>query len=262
MPDNIITPTTLDLFTPRVVPLAKSPTTMVLYGLPKCGKSTICTALPNALHLDMETIAGSVALTGNIKRIGTLADYDALQKALSEHSSHTWDFIILDTATGMERIATELATRAYKASVIGKTFTGDNILDLPKGAGYYQFWQVFQTMMAYFASRCRHLIIIAHVREKYIEGKNVKEVAIQDMDQTGKVKTIMTSTVDCTGYVYRSANDEVKITFFTRDLTGNRFAYLEGKEFVISKKLKDDSVQTYWELFFPEVAPQTPIKRF
>lgn len=72
-----------------------------------------------------------------------------------------------------------------------------------------------------------------------------------------KLKFIVTAEMDATGYIYRkqSSNENI-ISFKTseQDLaTGSRCQHLAGKEFLISEKLPDGTLKTYWDkIFIPE----------
>jgi GTPase SAR1 family protein len=119
-----------------------SPRRLFLYSHTKVGKTSLLAALPNNLIIDTED--GSKFISGiryNMKEemaktgkgpyslLKELADQIKLEKKF-------YDYISIDTATGLEEYARGMATYLYKKSNAGKSFEGlDVVSELASGAG-------------------------------------------------------------------------------------------------------------------------------
>jgi hypothetical protein len=73
-----------------------------------------------------------------------------------------------------------------------------------------------------------HVILVGHLKDKMLE-KQGKEVAVKDLDLTGKIKQITCANADAVGYIYREG-EETMISFNSmEDVTaGSRCAHLKG----------------------------------
>ena len=60
-----------------------------------------------------------------------------------------------------------------------------------------------------------HVIFVAHVKDAMIEKKG-KEVAVKDLDLTGKLKMITAQKADAIGYVYWEG-EELTISFSSKE---------------------------------------------
>ena len=74
-----------------------------------------------------------------------------------------------------------------------------------------------------------HIILVGHLKDKMLEKKG-KEVAVKDLDLTGKIKQITCANADAVGYIYREEN-ETMISFNSlEDVTaGSRCEHLKGQ---------------------------------
>ena len=131
----------------------KDPAVFILYGPPKVGKTTLINSLDNNLILDLEegtkylnslsiNIIGikppaneSVESKENRKTNNIYYLIEAGREIIEKKLKY--DFITIDTATEFEEMLKEPALEIYKSTPMGGTFDGKDILDLPRGAGYY-----------------------------------------------------------------------------------------------------------------------------
>ena len=72
----------------------------------------------------------------------------------------------------------------YKNTAIGKNFDGDNVLLLPKGAGYAFLRDAWDIWINKIKKLADNIILISHVRDAIIE-KSGKEVNAKDLALTG-----------------------------------------------------------------------------
>ena len=117
-------------------PIEENPKFLILFGKPKCGKSTITAALPNALHIDLEN--GTDYLECAAVKVNTVDDLRELRRKLFEanyeNKGPVYTYGVLDTATKLEDLILPIAANLYAQTPMGKGFTGD-VRTLPQGAG-------------------------------------------------------------------------------------------------------------------------------
>lgn len=118
----------------------QDPKYLILYGAPKIGKTTLLAELPNNLIIDLEK--GSTYISALKIQVSNVSELSQLCKAIIE-AGKPYDYITLDTITALEEMAKPLAAQLYKATPMGKNFTGggEDILNLAQGAG--QTWPFF-----------------------------------------------------------------------------------------------------------------------
>jgi hypothetical protein len=250
----------------RTPATTESPHKLFIFSTPKVGKTTLLESLPNCLIVDTENgtnyIEGikynvkKVAMEtgkGEAKVIRELAE--EIKKKNKEINGYVYDYIAIDTVTGLEEVARTMATLLYKQTPLGKNYNGnDVVVDLPMGAGYGYLRNAFTTLYGYFDGLSKHgLVMMGHVKFSSII-KEGKELAATDIDLTGRLKQIMCSDSDAIGVLYRAKENpnQVIISFETneRDLaTGARSKHLRQQKFVISE-LVDDKVITHWDKIY------------
>ena len=225
----------------------QSPKRMVLYSLPKMGKTTALAALKGCLIVDLEEGSHFVEAlkikANNITELGELII--ALKKAKEENDGkNPYKFIALDTATELEDIVLELAAKKYRALPMGKNWQGDgngnyNVKTLPNGAGYLYLREAFQQVVDEFDKLCDHLILVGHVKDSLLEKKG-KEVNSRDLDLTGQLKRIVCQKADAVAYMHRT-KEGVFLNFKSSDELncGSRCDHLKGKDILLGK-ISDD----------------------
>ncbi len=167
-----------------------------------------------------------------------------------------YDYIALDTATALVDIATHMATIEYKNSIIGKNFTGANVVrELPKGGGYALMWDAFDKILSWFEPYAnKSMIIVTHTKESSII-KNGVDINARDINLTGKLKEILCSKCDSIANIRRVDGNKTIISFKTdeRDIaTGARPPHLANQEFVLVEEEPAGSRQFkfHWDKVF------------
>lgn len=248
----------------------KSPSLLFFFSHTKVGKTSLISGLPNSLLVDFENGSEFVNTAKcNIKKEASEQNkpplkivrelVDVIQAANAEKKDYVYDYIVLDTATGMEDLAVTLATMRYKNSNLNAKgeYTGNNIvMDLPKGAGYLWLRNAFEELYNNFNGLAgKALIITGHVKLTSFNRAG-QEMGARDIDLTGKLKIMIAQAADAIGYMYRSDEDpNVNILSFVTssdDLaTGARPFHLSGKEFEISRRdPKTGEITCYWDKIF------------
>lgn len=119
-----------------------NPRRLFIFSHTKVGKTSLLSALPNNLIIDTED--GSEFISGikfnllNESAKQGKGKYTLLKELTDEikKEKQFYDYISIDTATGLEDIAREIAVHLYKKSNMGKSFTGTDVVsELPQGSG-------------------------------------------------------------------------------------------------------------------------------
>jgi hypothetical protein len=221
----------------------------ILFGLPKCGKTTLLSKLPNCLIIDTENGTNKISAiikkvpedrgpVGKMKWLDDFADY-----LISE--GKPYDYIALDTLTEVNELAEWSGTYRYMLSAQGKGFNRDDdgVALLPSsddyqsvhtlGQGYGYRWSREDTLRIFekykrVVKKC--IFYVCHVEDKYMATIENTEVLLpKQLALTGKLRNILPRKVDAIGYVY---NEEgvIKINFTGSEdrIGGNRCEHLRG----------------------------------
>lgn len=246
-----------------------NPAILFLFSQTKVGKTTLLSALPDNLIIDTEE--GS-KFVGGIK-------YDLMKRARELNRKpedvlkglaqqiikanrelgegrYVYDYISIDTTSGLESIARKMATDLYKATVVGKNFKGvDVVTELEMGGGYGYLRRAFEILYGYFKGISKHgLILSGHTKSASIK-KDGKDLSAIDIDLTGKLKSIVSADADAIGILTRNKeNPNQVIVSFKTDLTnlasGARPRHLQNKEFVLSELNDDGSFTFNWDKIY------------
>ena len=252
MSDPIPIPTGL------IPPSRVNPQMALLYSAPKVGKTTAAAALDDSLILELEPAGADfvAARKIDVPDYRTLIAVLAKLTVLREAGTPACKRLVIDTIDEVERMCDPAAVAEYKASVMGKEFSGTSITELPMGAGYGRLRDKMGETLWLFAKAAEEIILLAHVRDKFIERKGVQDVATQDVDLTGKVRAIVCARCSTIGYLRRDFNDTLYANFKTSDTVncGSRCAHLTGKEIVLGERGKDGKLVFHWERIYLEPA--------
>lgn len=141
------------------------------------------------------------------------------------------------------------ATAMYKANPIGKTFTGDNVLSLPNGAGYYWLRQSMKRWLSSLETLAPRVIFVGHLKDKFL-NRDGKEVSASDVDLTGKIKSIVCSDADAVGLLFRREGNLV-LTFKSSDevICGSRCEHLKGQDIVVGT-YENGQLTAHWDRIF------------
>lgn len=237
---------------------SQDPKNLILFGLPKVGKTTALAELPNCLIVDLEN--GSQYVSGFTVKASTYIDLYKIAKALKEED-HNFKFVVLDTVTALEEIALDLACKKYMESPVGKNWSGkgQDILKLPNGGGYYWARLAMQEIIGWFEKVTENLILTGHVKDKMV-NEGGTELSLKALDLQGKISNILSAKSDAIAYLYRdSENGNLMANFGDMNsvLTGARMPHLAGKTILLAERIQDDDqnwkIKTYWENIYPSL---------
>jgi hypothetical protein len=119
--------------TSKVMATQVNPKRLLVYSKPKTGKTTAFAGLENNLIIDLEN--GSDYVDALKVKINSLQELLDTGKAIKE-AGNPYKYVTIDTVTALETMIMPLAIKLYKATPMGKGFTGDTVATLPNGAGY------------------------------------------------------------------------------------------------------------------------------
>lgn len=240
----------------------QSPETLILYGPPKIGKTTLLATLDNFLILDFEK--GSKKIDALKLEVNDLKELkEAGTEIIKAGSPYTG--VISDTVTQLEDWCEWDATEEYMGSIMGKAFNSKmgsilpksewkSVLTLPNGAGYLWHRNSFKSWIGKINKLAKYKIHVAHVKDIFLEKDN-ETVSSKDLDLVGKDKAILCANADAIGYLYRTSKNplELRISFknHNQDLVGSRCQHLRNQDFVLAVNNEDGSIaESYWNKIY------------
>lgn len=258
----------IELVTGIRKPVVKNPRMQIIYSVPKAGKTTIISQLPDHLILELEP-GGADYVTGRVQEINKPSEFTEVLNVIAASPTKVCEYLIVDTITRLDEWSEIVGTYNYMRKPQGKKFnrvgeveTGavinhtdvrfETVHSLGQGYGYQYSRQVmvewYDKLLELIATgKVSYVILLTHVKDKLVESRNGDSVETIDINLTGKVKSIYASKVDAIGHFYRednkgfiSYNNEYKV------VCGGRCPHLDGS-ILVSEKQSDKSVKTFWE---------------
>jgi|TARA_B110000914_G_scaffold224779_1_gene243565 Cdc6-like AAA superfamily ATPase len=220
----------MELPNEKVKASRKSPKNMIIYGAPKIGKTSILAQLDDCLIIDLEN--GSDMIDALKVKVNNLAELAEVGKAIMK-KGRPYKYIAIDTISKLEEWCEAEGKKIYMKTPMGKNFDeknpGMSILSLPNGAGYLYLRMAYKKWIDNLNKLADHVILVGHLKDKMLEKKG-KEVAVKDIDLTGKIKQITCANSDAVGYIYRE-DDRTMVSFDSLDdiVAGSRCEHLKGK---------------------------------
>lgn len=256
----------MELPTKRRKVKATNPHVLLIYSTPKAGKTTIIGGLEDTLIIETEPF-GADYIEGMVVEATGPARFNKILKAIEAKNIELGEFaykrIVIDTVTKLDEWSEISGTYRYMKKPQGKKFnviSGEKInhLDsrfetvheIPQGYGYKHSREEMTGWYDKLTELAPEVILLAHVKDKFIESKSGDTVETKDINLTGKVKSIFSSRVDGIGYFYRK--DDVGILSFKTSenlVCGGRCSHLTG-DIIISEKQKDGSIKTFWDKIY------------
>lgn len=228
--------------------IEENPKFLIIFGKPKCGKTTVVSQLENALIIDLEKGANYVeCLKVNINN---LTDLKELKESLIEANKNKGDFLytygVVDTATRLEDMILPLAKKMYQNTPMGKAYEGD-VRTLPNGAGWLYIREAYKSVIEGLKPLFKYFILLGHTKDKMI-NKQGKELSENAFDLSGKLERIISADADALGYLYRVKN-KTYINFNGGDdfIVEARPLHLRGKEILLAESDENNNIKTFWE---------------
>ena len=239
----------------KVKAKVENPRFLIIFGKPKAGKTTLASRLDNNLIVDLE--GGSEFLEAlavqarSVKDLGDIAT--AIREEIKQTGKKPYKYITLDNASRLEEICLSYAAQLYRATPMGKNYSGNDVRTLPNGSGYMYLQQAVRKVIDMFRDLCDNFILIGHTRDKLI-NKEGEELSEMSLDLVGKLANIICGEADAVGYVYRKKN-ETHISFEGGDnsVIEARAPHLRGKNIVVAESDENNNITAYWnKVYLPE----------
>ena len=235
----------------KIPAATQDPQNLILFGLPKVGKTTILSTLENNLILDFENGSNYVdALKVKIDSLRTLKE---VVRAIKE-AGCPYTYITIDTITAVEEMAKAPALAMWKNSPMFTTkYEVNDITQVPNGAGYTFWRKAIDTIIDLVSSVTKNLIICGHVKDTSLsEGL---DGSIKDLDLVGKTKRTLSAKSDAIGFVHRDENSNLCINFGMNGevLCGARPAHLANKDIIVAERQEDGTFVSHWERIYPSL---------
>ena len=234
----------VNLPTNKIPAETQDPKYLILFGLPKVGKTTVLSTLDNNLILDFEN--GSTYVDALKIKIDSLQTLKETIKAIKE-AGRPYKYITIDTITAVEEMAKPVALNLYKNSPVysDRYANVTDITRLPNGSGYTFLRQAVEAIVDLIASATDNIIICGHVRDASLNDN--LDGTVKDLDLTGKLKRILSARSDAIGFVHRDDDSNLCINFGQDGeiLTGARPQHLANKDIVVAERNEDGSFTSH-----------------
>lgn len=222
----------------------QDPKYLILFGLPKVGKTTVLSTLDNNLILDFEN--GSTYVDALKIKIDNLQTLKEVIKAIKE-AGRPYKYITIDTITAVEEMAKPVALNLYKNSPVysDRYANVTDITRLPNGSGYTFLRQAVEAIVDLIASATDNIIICGHVRDASLNDN--LDGSVKDLDLTGKLKRILSARSDAIGFVHRDDDSNLCINFGQDGeiLTGARPQHLANKDIIVAERNEDGTFTSH-----------------
>lgn len=238
--------------TAKVPAETQDPKNLILFGLPKVGKTTILSTLENNLILDFEN--GSTYVDALKVKITNLKDLKETIKAIKD-TGRPYEYITIDTVTALEEMTKDMALKMWQNSPQFTTkYEIKDITQVPNGAGYGFWRKALETVIDLIGSAAPNLIICGHVKDTALsEGL---DGSVKDLDLVGRTKRILSAKSDAIGFVHRDEESNLCINFGMNGevLCGARPAHLANKDIIVAEYQEDGTFVSHWERIYPSLS--------
>lgn len=241
-----------------------NPEVMLMFSLPKAGKTHALTHLPNHLILDFDPREATRYYRCNSVYIPDLNTYSELRKELKE-DGHKFDYLIIDTITSaMDSIVRPLAVFNWnkEQKQEDKRPLSWDITTLEWGAGWGYLREALKQIVKQLVPFGKYIIFTAHTGDKYIKKKG-EELTVKTVDLPGKLKNIFAVSSDAICTFYREDGNKCVMNF-THDEeeqeAGTRSPHLRNKIITVSEFDEEKQVlTTHWDRIFLEEGLKTTV---
>ena len=200
--------------------ISQNPKSLLLYGVPKVGKTTALSQLDDCLIIDTE--GGANMIEGYVESVN---NREELIKVLKEaQDGHEYKYVAIDTID-------KIATWAENAVCAEENVSA--VQDLAFGKGFGMVREKVLNTVKILKEIFPHVIIVGHRKwaRAVVDSKAIVEP--ESLDLTGKLKNMLMADCDAIGYVYRDEEKgNLMVTFQSNDAleAGSRSPHLKGKE--------------------------------
>jgi len=245
---------------------------LLIYSRPKLGKTSITAQLENSLLIEHEPNGANFvdANVLEIKKPSQLQElFDTIKDKIAKDGKKPYKYLIVDTVTAWDSWSEIVGTIRYMRRPQGKKWNlkderkpaegrfsysdeeFQTVHEMGQGYGYRYSREVMQDWFDQIRELADHVILLAHVKDKYVATDRGDAVEAMDINLTGKVKYLYCANVDAVAMLSRDGDQGI-LNFDTensQNVAGGRCNHLTGK-IVISEKQKDGSIKTFWDRIY------------
>lgn len=192
-----------------------------------------------------------------ITRFEEMCVWDATDTYMRSSQGHKWNRW---TDDDVKKGVLDASGKPVVAGTYKPRTRWEVVTKMGNGYGYPWLWESIEKWLGLITPLFEHTILVGHLRLKLQEGKGAKidtEISQKDIELSGKVRSIVLGKFSSTiGYLYRRNKGENVISFETSEdvACGSRAPHLADKHIVISQKLPDGTIETYWHNIFTSLA--------
>ena len=234
--------------TKKIAASAVDPRNLVIFGMPKIGKTTILSTLENCLILDFEK--GSVYVDALKIQI---ENFSHLMEVLKEIKTQgcPYDFIAVDTISALADFLKPKALEMYKATPQGKNYEGSDILQAGHGAGYAVLWNAIDKVIELVQSVTKHVIIVGHIKTSAGDDGDAGDL-VKTLDLPGNAKRALARDSDAIALLYRDDDSNLCFNFEALGAEcGARPQHLANKKIIVAEYNKEDATFIpHWERIY------------
>lgn len=237
----------IELPSERTPAKRQSPARLLIYGMPKIGKTTAISNLDDCFLLELDPRG-----VDHLSFFGLKIDsYQMLLDVADEiiKRGKPYKYVAVDTLTILEEWCEKEALKLYKKHPAGAKFVGDNVLILDYGQGYLWLRTAWDIIMRKLETIAENLIFVAHLRDREISSGGTA-LTSKEIQLTGKIREITCAKVDAIAFIKRKADGKNYISFKPKAseniICSARARHLSDKEFVLSEYI-DGKLVTHWE---------------
>ena len=198
---------------------------VLIYGKPKCGKTTAATQFPKALLCAFEKCYNAI---GGVKPvdINKWSDFKLVLRQLEKpEAKGIYETVIIDTVS----IAWDLC-EAFVCAQNGV----QKIADISWGGGYTAAKKEFEGALRKITQMGYGVVLIAHSATRIEKGADGNDIEIISPELPKRAAAICNGIVDIIGYIGNEWKDGENLRYlYTREtptlFAGSRFKYLQPK---------------------------------
>lgn len=235
---------------------SQDPKYLIIYGAPKCGKTTLVSELPDCIILDLEKGADYVSAVK--LQLNTLEDIVEFCKAVKK-AGNPYKFAAIDTLTSLEDIVSPLALKRYikeNPNPDGTNYDGP-LLNAPWGKGYIYLKEAMLEVLKMINKVIPNIILICHVKDKALKSVDGKEEStVKDMNMIGQLSSKLSAESDAIGFIHRDMASNLVIDFSNGGnvIAGARPPHLANKKVTVCEIQEDGTFESHWERIYPSLA--------
>ena len=237
----------------KVPATTQDPKNLIIFGLPKVGKTTVLSTLDSNLILDFEN--GSDYIDALKIKVNSLKELKEICKAIKDEGC-PYKFITIDTITAVEEMAKPVAIALYK-NCPQYSEKYDDIKDpalLPNGIGWGLWRTAVESIIDLISTCAENIIICGHVKDSKLDEN--ASGSLKTLDLTGKLSRILSAKSDAISFCHRDEDSNLCLRFGQDGevLTGARPQHLANQDIVVAERNDDGTFTSRWDRIYPSLA--------